>query len=183
MRVVVIGSSGSGKSTFGHRLSGACDLVRVELDALNWAPGWVDRSRTDPEDFVQRVDAAIAGDRWVTDGNYREAMTRILPRATHLIWLDYSRAVVMSRVIRRSFVRAVGQQELWPGTGNREDFRRWLSKEHPIRWAWDTYNRRRAQYEVMFGEPLLAAVSKHRLRHPQEADALVDRLAAEARAG
>ena len=67
MRVVVIGSSGSSKSTFGHRLSGACDLARVELDALNWAPGLVDRSKTDLQDFVRRVDAAIAGDRWVTD--------------------------------------------------------------------------------------------------------------------
>ena len=180
MRVVVIGSSGSGKSTFGHQLSGACDLARVELDALNWAPGWVDRSRTDPEDFVRRVDAAIAGDRWVTDGNYRLAMTRILPRATHLIWLDYSRAVVMRRVVQRSFVRAIGQRELWPGTGNREQFSRWLDEEHPIRWAWDTYNRRRAQYEVLFAEPRLAEVIKHRLRHPREAERLIARLAAEA---
>jgi adenylate kinase family enzyme len=183
VRVVVIGSSGSGKSTFGHRLSGACDLARVELDALNWAPGWVDRSKTDLEDFVRRVEAAVRGDRWVTDGNYREAMIRILPRATHLIWLDYSRAVVMSRVIRRSFVRAVGQQELWPGTGNREDFRRWLSKEHPIRWAWDTYNRRRLQYEALFAEPRLAAVSKHRLRQPREAEPLIARLAADSLLG
>jgi adenylate kinase family enzyme len=180
VRVVVIGSSGSGKSTFGHRLSGACDLARVELDALNWAPGWVDRSKTDLDGFVRRVEAAISGDRWVTDGNYREAMTRILPRATHLIWLDYSRPVVMRRVIWRSFIRAAGQRELWPGTGNREDFRRWLSREHPIRWAWDTFNRRRAQYEVLLADPRLAGVSKHRLRRPREADALIARLAAEA---
>ena len=180
MRVVVIGSSGSGKSTFGRALAGACDLARVELDALNWAPGWVDRSKTDAQDFVRRVDAAIAGDRWVTDGNYREAMTRILPRASHLIWLDYSKAVVMRRVIQRSFVRAVDRQELWPGTGNREDFARWLDKGHPIRWAWDTYNRRRGQYEALFADPKLAAVTKHRLRQPREAEPLIARLAAEA---
>ncbi len=180
MRVVVIGSSGSGKSTFGHRLSGACDLARVELDALNWAPGWIDRSNTDPDDFVRRVDIAIAGDRWVTDGNYRLAMTRILPRATHLVWLDYSRAVVMRRVIWRSLVRALGQRELWPGTGNREEFRRWLDKEHPIRWAWDTFNRRRAQYDVLFADPRVAAVTKHRLHHPSEAEPLIARLAANA---
>ena len=183
MRAVVIGSSGSGKSTFGHRLGGACDLARVELDALNWGPGWQNRAAEDPEAFVRLVDAAIAGERWVTDGNYRIAMARILRRATHLIWLDYSRAVVMRRVIWRSFVRAIGQRELWPGTANREQFSRWLDKEHPIRWAWDTFNRRRAQYEVLIAEPRMAAVSKHRLRHPRDAERLIARLAAEARAG
>ena len=180
MRVVVIGSSGSGKSTFGRALAGACDLARVELDALNWGPGWVDRSTTDPDDFVRRIDAAVAGDRWVTDGNYRIAMTRILPRATHIIWLDYSRAVVMRRVIQRSFIRAVGRQELWPGTGNREDFARWLDKEHPIRWAWDTYHRRRDQYEALFVVTKLVAIEKHRLRKPRDAEPLIARLAAAA---
>ncbi len=180
MRVAVIGSSGSGKSTFGRALAGACDLARVELDALNWGPGWLDRSNTDPAAFQALVDGAIAGERWVTDGNYRAAMTRILPRATHLVWLDYSRTVVMRRVIRRSFVRAAGQQELWPRTGNREEFRRWLSKEHPIRWAWDTYNRRRLQYEALFADPRMGHVQKHRLRHPREAQPLIARLAAEA---
>ena len=177
MRVVVIGSSGSGKSTFGRRLSGACDLVHVELDALNWGPGWQSRVEEDPEAFGRLVDSAIAGDRWVTDGNYRLAMTRILPRATHLVWLDYPRSVVMRRVIWRSLVRAIGKRELWPGTGNREAFSRWLDREHPIRWAWDTFNRRRTQYDALFAEPRFANIDKHRLRHPHEADALIQRLA------
>ena len=180
MRVVVIGSSGSGKSTLAHRLSGALDLPRVELDALNWGPGWLNRSAQDPDEFARRLDAAIAGDEWITDGNYRAAMARTLPRATDLVWLDYPRRVVMLRVIRRSLRRALDGQELWPGTGNREDIRRWLDREHPIRWAWDTFERRRAQYEILFADERLANVRKHRLRHPREARALEARLAAEA---
>jgi adenylate kinase family enzyme len=180
MRVQVIGSSGSGKSTFGRALAGAADLARIELDALNWGPGWFDRSNLDPEAFLTLVDKAIDADRWVADGNYRLAMTRILPRITDLVWLDYSRALVMRRVIWRSFARAMGRQELWPGTGNREQFRRWLDKGHPIRWAWDTYNRRKLQYEVLFEDPRLAHVRKHRLTDPREAEPLIARLAAEA---
>lgn len=176
MRVLVIGSSGSGKSTFGERLSAACDLSRVELDALNWGPDWQNRAADDPEKFSALVDAAIAGDRWVADGNYRLAMTKILPRITHLVWLDYSRPVVMRRVIWRSLVRAIGRRELWPGTGNREDFRRWLDREHPIRWAWDTFDRRRRQYEAMFAEPRLMHITKHRLRRPRDAAPLIQRL-------
>ncbi|HSV02633.1 MAG TPA: AAA family ATPase [Phenylobacterium sp.] len=179
MRIVVVGSSGSGKSTFARRLAAACDLKRIELDALNWAPGWRARSVEEPATFEALVDEATAGERWVTDGNYRLAMPRILPKATHLVWLDYPRPLIMRRVIRRSFLRAITGQELWPGTGNREDFRRWLSKEHPIRWAWDTYYRRKAQYEILFAEPRLAKLEKHRLRRPREADELIARLAAE----
>lgn len=180
MRVVVIGSSGSGKSTFAARLAGACDLARIELDALNWGPGWLNRSADQPEEFLRLVDSAVAAERWVTDGNYRAAMTRTLPKATHLIWLDYPRAVVMRRVIWRSFRRATEGHELWPGTGNREEFRRWLDKEHPIRWAWDTYERRRLQYEALLDDARVAHLEKHRLRRPSEAEPLIARLAADA---
>lgn len=179
MRIVVIGSSGSGKSTFARRLAAACDLKRIELDALNWGPDWLNRAADDPADFGRRVDEATACERWVTDGNYRLAMQRTLPKATHLIWLDYSRWVIMPRVIRRSLLRAIDQRELWPDTGNTEQFRRWLEKDHPIRWAWDTFERRRKQYELMFAEPRLAHLEKHRLRRPREADGLIAEFSAE----
>ena len=172
MRVVVIGSSGSGKSTFARRLAASLDAPRIELDALNWGPGWLNRSRDDPEAFARRLEAAIAGERWITDGNYRAAMLRTLPRATDLVWLDYPRPLVMARVIRRSVLRSLDGRELWEGTGNREDFRRWLDKEHPIRWAWDTFHRRRAEYEALFADPRLSSVRKHRLRRPGDARTL-----------
>jgi adenylate kinase family enzyme len=179
MRVIVIGSSGAGKSTFARRLAQACDLAHVELDALNWGPDWTNRSADDPALFLRLVEEATRGDRWVTCGNYRPAMAANLPRATHLVWLDYPRPLVMARVIRRSFVRAAGRRELWPGTGNREDFRRWLDKEHPIRWAWDTYARRKLQYAALFEDPRTGHLQKHRVTRPSEAEPLIARMAAE----
>ncbi|MCR5877925.1 AAA family ATPase [Phenylobacterium sp. J367] len=179
MRVVVIGSSGSGKSTFARRLAQACDLAHVELDALNWGPDWTNRSADDAELFLRLVGEATAGPRWVTCGNYRAAMAANLPRATHLIWLDYPRPLVMARVIRRSFGRAAGRKELWPGTGNREDFRRWLDRDHPIRWAWDTYARRKLQYAALFADPRTGHLETHRLTRPREAQRLIAKLAAD----
>jgi adenylate kinase family enzyme len=182
MRVAVMGSSGSGKSTFGRRLGSALGAPHTELDAINWRPGWVDLSKTDPAEFVRLVEAIVAADAWVIDGNYNVVRPTILRRATHLIWLDYERTVIMPRVIRRSLHRAIDQRELWPGTGNRENFRNWLDKGHPIRWAWDTFERRRAGYEEMFADPRLQRLSLHRLRHPREAQPLIERLAREATA-
>ncbi|MFZ5720189.1 MAG: hypothetical protein ACOY5Y_12095 [Pseudomonadota bacterium] len=175
MRVAVIGSSGAGKTTFAGTLAKALGVAHIDLDAITWQPGWVALHEADPDEFLRRCEAAMAVDAWVSCGNYVRRPS-LLARVTHLVWLDYSRAVVMSRVVRRSFARAVAGQELWPGTGNRETFARWLDKGHPIRWAWDTYARRKAQYEALFADPAHAGIEKHRLRRPGEADDLIRRL-------
>lgn len=176
MRVAVVGSSGSGKSTFAARLAAAIGAPHVELDAINWQAGWKDLNSHDPEEFALRVTAATEAEAWVTDGNYSGIMPIVVGRATDLIWLDYSRAVIMPRVIRRSFARSWGGKELWPGTGNTENWRQWIDKEHPIRWAWDTFERRRVAYEKAFVAEKPSHLTVHRLRHPREADPLIRRL-------
>jgi adenylate kinase family enzyme len=180
MRVAVLGTSGSGKTTFARRLAAAIGAPHIELDALNWQPGWRDLNSHDPEEFRRRVALAAAGEAWVSDGNYGRVRDLILARATHLVWLDYPRWLVMTRVFRRSLSRAMTGRELWPGTGNREQFSRWLDKEHPLRWAWDTYSERRRRYRALFEDPELTRIGKHCLRRPAEAEPLIRRLRLEA---
>ena len=170
VRIAIVGTSGSGKTTLAHRLGRALDARVIELDALNWGPNWRNLSRTDPELFIERAKAAAGGDRWVADGNYRLVQPIILERATDVIWLDYSRWVIMRRVIARSIARAASGAELWPQTGNRESWRRWLDKEHPIRWAWDTLAANRARYEALFASRDSAHLNVHRVRTPVEAE-------------
>lgn len=169
-RVAVIGGSGAGKSTLAKALSRRLSVPHVELDALNWRPGWRALSREDPAAFTAAVESAVAGEGWVTDGSYTKgALAVILPIASDVVWLDYSRAVIMSRVLRRSVYRAARRDELWPGTGNREDFARWIRKDHPIRWTWDTYRDANARRAALFDSPSLDHVRKHRLRSPKAA--------------
>ena len=178
MRIAVVGSSGSGKTTLARRLEAELSLPRIELDAINWGPDWRNRSVEDKEGFVADVDALIAQDHWVCDGNYGGVRLRVWARATHLIWLDYDRSVIMPRLFRRSLQRALDKRELWEGTGNREVFARWLDKEHPLRWAWDTWARRRGQFEALLAGAEFAHLSQHRVRHPRELDAVVATLKA-----
>lgn len=168
-RIAVLGNSGSGKSTLARTLSGRLGLPYIELDALNWRAGWKALSIEEPEGWSRLVAEAIRGEAWVTDGNYSKgALPHILPRATDVIWLDYTRAVIMARLLRRSFRRAISGEELWPGTGNREEFRRWLDKDHPIRWSWDTYASANARRAALFAGPALAHARTHRFRSPAE---------------
>ncbi|HWE98633.1 MAG TPA: hypothetical protein VG248_02450 [Caulobacteraceae bacterium] len=180
-RIAIIGNSGSGKSTLARRIAARLGIAHIELDAINWQAGWRDLAVHEPELFRARIEEAASAERWVADGNYtRFAREPILGRASDLVWLDLPRALIMRRVITRSFVRALTKQELWPGTGNKELFVRWLSKEHPIRWSWDTYRPAKAARESLFDELAGGPIRLHRLRTAREADALVERLAQEA---
>jgi adenylate kinase family enzyme len=180
MRLVIVGTSGSGKTTLAKAVSAATGVSRVELDAVNWQAGWRDIATHDPDEFVRRVAEAAAGEAWVVDGNYTKARAVLWPRATAFIWIDYERPVVMRRVIWRSFNRAVSGEELWPGTGNKEDFRRWLDKEHPIRWAWDHWAPNRARYGETFAGGTYRGRPVHRLARPRDAERLIERLKREA---
>ncbi len=71
MRIVVIGTPGAGKTTLARRIAGQLGLPHIELDAINWQPGWRDLARHDPALFVSRVVEAIQAEAWVADGKLR----------------------------------------------------------------------------------------------------------------
>ena len=154
MRIVVVGTSGAGKSTLARSLAGRFAVPHIELDAINWQPGWRALAAEDPPEFARRVDIATAAVAWVADGNYGSVRPLLWGRATHLVWLDYSRAVVMRRVLRRSLHRAVAGTALW--AGNREDWRRLFRASHPIRWAWQSWTRVRAETASLLADPQFA---------------------------
>jgi adenylate kinase family enzyme len=176
MRIVVIGTSGAGKTTLAKEVAAKFDLPCIELDGLQWQPNWQALTETNPEEFVRRVGAATAAPAWVSDGNYAIVRDLIWNRATHLVWLDYSRPVIMVRVIKRSIVRAFDRTELW--AGNKEDWRRWLHPSHPIQWAWSTWRDQRERFESLLDGAHYPHLIVLRLRRPREAAHVIDRLRA-----
>jgi adenylate kinase family enzyme len=169
MRACVIGCSGAGKTTFGKRLAGRLACPFVELDAIYHQPNWTPLG---DDAFRARVEAALASERWVCDGNYTSKVHSIVrARATDVVWLDPSKAVVMAQVVWRSAVRSVTHAELW--NGNRENMARWLDPEHPIRWAWSTLDKKRVDYEARMTATEYAHVRFHRLRSRREAAAFL----------
>ena len=161
-RIIVIGTSGSGKTTFARALANRLGFPHGEQDAWNHEAGW----REAPLGrFRARVDLFTSGRQWVMDGNYSKARDIGWARADTLVWLDYSAWVVYPRIMRRTFFRVMTRQELW--NGNRETWRGVLAAEAPLRWFWRTHwKRRREMPELAAQYPNLTLV---RLRTPGEA--------------
>jgi adenylate kinase family enzyme len=98
-RVVILGCSGVGKSTFARRLGARIGAPVVHLDALFWRPGW---KEPENEAFRAAVAAAIVGDAWITDGNYvGRTFDLRLPRADTVIFLEQPRWLCVFRILWR----------------------------------------------------------------------------------
>ena len=141
-RVVVIGSSCAGKSTFARALSAARGQACIELDELYWSAAWQPRRETD---FLGFVDKASAGDHWVAAGNYSPARPILWRRATAIVWLDLSLWRVLLRGLRRSVQRIVCCEVLFHG--NRETVgRTFFSRDSILWWTVTTFHRRRREF-------------------------------------
>ncbi|HST57789.1 MAG TPA: hypothetical protein VLK84_03805 [Longimicrobium sp.] len=100
-RVLVIGSSGAGKSVFAARLAERTGLPLVHLDALYWSPGWI---KTPKDAWTRTVDELLARDAWVMDGNYAGTLDRRLAACDTVVFLDLPRTVCLWRAVKRRIV-------------------------------------------------------------------------------
>jgi adenylate kinase family enzyme len=66
-RIIIIGTSCSGKSTLAKHLKKKLVIPHIEMDHLYWAPDW---RPVPPEDFQQKVAMSVKSESWIVDGNY-----------------------------------------------------------------------------------------------------------------
>jgi adenylate kinase family enzyme len=164
-RIVVIGTTGSGKTTLARRLAERLGVPHVELDALHWEPNW---TMAPLETFRERVAQALEGEAWVIDGNYSKVRDIVWSRADTIIWLDYPFLAIFARLIRRTLRRLITREELW--NGNRERWQeQFFSRESLFLWMLRTYRRRRREYPELLQRPEYAHLSVVRLRSPKVA--------------
>ena len=97
-KILVIGSSGSGKSTFARRLGKLLGLEVIHLDSLFWSSGWVE---TPKEEWRKVVAKSLEGDSWIVDGNYSATMDLRLPVCDTVIFLEIPRVICVYRILKR----------------------------------------------------------------------------------
>ena len=110
-RIAVVGVTGSAEDAGGRaRAAARLRLGRARRAVLGarWTPAPL-------EVFRARVAAALSGDRWVVDGNYQVVRDLVWGRADTVIWLDYPLAVILPRLVRRTFQRWWRREVLWQG--------------------------------------------------------------------
>ncbi len=167
-RLVVIGTTSSGKSTLAEKIAKRFDLHFIELDALHWEPNWQEA----PLDvFRERIRAATQVERWIVAGNYSVVRDLVWTRAEAVIWLDYPFLLVLWQLTRRTFKRWWTQELLW-GT-NREPF--WVhfklwSQDSLFHWLFKTYWRRKRETPQLLSLPEHRHLKLIHFKHPREVE-------------
>ena len=167
-RIVVIGTTSSGKSTLAERIAKQLDIDFIELDALHWEPDWKEASL---EVFRDRVQQAINSERWIVAGNYHVVRDLVWPKAEAIIWLDYSFWRIFWQLTRRTFKRWWTQELLWGK--NHEPL--WVhlklwSDESLFKWLFKTYWRRKRETPELLRTPEHRHLKLIRFKHPKDTE-------------
>ena len=136
-RINVVGVTGSGKSTLTRQLAQLKQIPHYEMDRLFWLPNWQEVS---DDLFAEKLAQVVAEPEWVLDGNYKRTTPLKWSRAEVVVWIDLPFLLTFMRLFGRCVDRAWSKKELWPGTGNRETFRKmFFSRDSILVWLLKTY--------------------------------------------
>ena len=141
-KIVIVGTTGSGKTTFANEISRKLNLHHIELDTFFWKENW---ERVSDDDFIDHVSRIIEDERWVIDGNYENVRDAIWKRADIVVFLNYSFLRVFLQLFFRTIRRIIKREKLW--NGNRENFRQaFFSRKSILLWMMQTYHWRKKYY-------------------------------------
>ncbi|EJI1382244.1 MULTISPECIES: DNA topology modulation protein [Vibrio] len=100
-RIAVIGSGGSGKSTFSALLGKELNLPVHHLDQLYWKPNWV---KTPKDDWIKIQKGLCKSECWIIDGNYQSTLDIRFEACDTVIFLDVNRYTCIYRALKRTLL-------------------------------------------------------------------------------
>src|SRR5919199_236026 len=164
-RILILGRTGSGKTTLARELTAALGVPHIELDSLYFGPDFT----TAPLPVLrERTSEAIAGERWVTDGNKRAVRDLVWPRADTVIWLDYSVGVSLWRPPETAARRPPAPRAQAAESGRRSGLpRQMLAAAKGVLTALRSHRGQRREYPRMFARPENRHLAVARLRSPR----------------
>ena len=172
-RIHVLGNTGSGKTTLAARLAKVLDAAFVELDALNWEPGWVAVHDRDPQELDRRFRAATRGERWVVAGSYMSHSQRCFwDRLEAVVWLDLPMPLLLWRILRRTWQRWRSKELLW-GTNQERFWPQFMiwRQDSLLTWLVTQHARKRNHTLALHTDPRWSHVRFVRLTSAREVEA------------
>lgn len=121
-KIMVIGCSGAGKSTFSRRLKEIIDLPLYHLDLIWHKP---DKTNISKADFDKALNEIVQREEWIIDGNYLRTMELRLRHCDTVFLLDYPTDICLSGAESR-----IGKQRPdmpWVETELDSEFKRWIT--------------------------------------------------------
>ena len=97
-KILIVGSAGSGKTTFAKKLGEIVNLPVIHLDKEYWKPNW---EKPDHDEWIKKLDILLSKEKWILDGNYRSTLKKRVEKADMIIFLDYDRKVCVTSVLAR----------------------------------------------------------------------------------
>ena len=171
-RIVIIGSSCSGKSTLAIQLSEKIKYQYIELDELAWLPNW--KLRKDDE-FRSLVSAEIKSEQWVVAGNFSVVRDILWPRSTTIIWLNHSFHIVLYRCLTRTINRVFSKKKLF--SGNIETFKQsFFSHDSIILFVLKTYHHKRRNYRQLLENQRAIGKQTIELKNQEQVNSFLDGL-------
>lgn len=98
-KIVIVGVSASGKSTFSKKLANILDIPVTFMDSIMWKPGWV---YAGDEFIIEKLRDVSGNSDWIIEGYIKtEARKFLFEKADLIIYLDYPRYIPAWRYIKR----------------------------------------------------------------------------------
>lgn len=135
-RIMIIGSGGSGKSTFAKELGVILEKPVYHLDAYYWKPGWTPTPNDEWDQFLGQI---LSEDEWIIDGNYGRTLDLRMKRSDVIIFFDLSPWITTYRVIKRRIkYHGKTRADLNDGCPEQLDW-------NFVRWVWNFRKNKRPE--------------------------------------
>jgi adenylate kinase family enzyme len=101
MKIAIIGSCGSGKTTLAKELHNKLNIPLYLLDDYFWKPGWQEPERIE---FKKIHDNLCDKDEWIIEGMFTSNLEYRIQKADSIIFLDPPVAVCVYRIFKRALL-------------------------------------------------------------------------------
>lgn len=99
-KIIVIGCSGSGKTTFSRKLHKIINLPVYYLDSIYWKEAATHLTR---EEFIEKQNEIFKTNEWIIDGNYKHTLEMRIQEADLIFFFDIPMETCLDGVKFRTY--------------------------------------------------------------------------------